>query len=401
MKLGMIGETVVNLMFTYERIMPPSENTAVNRIGVLFREGLLTQDLVDILHALRKARNKAVHENYFSVKEGKELLQMAGPCEWFMQTYGDWNYQAVPFVMPTDSQEQDVADTDDAQEQSLVKETEEKATASNSVTKEKRRQQAAKATSQRQKTEAEIRYIIDQQLRQVGWEADTENLRFSNGTRPTKGRNLAIAEWPTNSTVGNHGHADYALFIGLQFVGIIEAKAEHKDIPTVIDYQGKDYPHNIRVEDARYQVGTWGSYKVPFTFSTNGRPCLEQYKTKSGIWFLDLRRFSNVPKALRGRMSPENLLDLLGKDIDAGNRALEQMPFDLLWDKDGLNLCDYQLRAIQAAEQAIMDGKNTALIAMATGTGKTRIVLGMIYRTVATWIRGSLSISLSSNPLML
>lgn len=385
MKLGMIGETIVNLMFTYDRIMPPSENTAVNRIGVLFREGLLTQDLVDILHALRKVRNKAVHENYSSVEEGKVLLQMAHSlCEWFMQTYGDWNYQAVPFVMPTDSQEQDIADTDDAQEESLVKEAEEKAAASGSVTKEKRRQQAARAASQRQKTEAETRYIIDQQLRQVGWEADTENLRFSNGTRPAKGRNLAIAEWPTDSTVGNHGRADYALFIGLQFVGIIEAKAEHKDIPSVIDYQGKDYPRNIRVEDARYQVGTWGSYKVPFTFATNGRPYLEQYKTKSGIWFLDLRRSSNVPKALRGWMSPENLLDLLGKDIDAGNRALEQMPFDLLRDKDGLNLRDYQLRAIQAAEQAIMDGKNTALLAMATGTGKTRTVLGMIYRFLKT-----------------
>lgn len=385
MKLGMIGETVVNLMFTYDRIMPPSENTAVNRIGVLFREGLLTQDLVDSLHALRKVRNKAVHENYSSVEEGKVLLQMAHSlCEWFMQTYGDWNYQSIPFVMPTDSQKQDIADTDDAQEESLVKEAEEKAAASNSVTKEKRRQQAARAASQRQKTEAETRYIIDQQLRQVGWEADTENLRFSNGTRPAKGRNLAIAEWPTNSTVGNHGRADYALFIGLQFVGIIEAKAEHKDIPSVIDYQGKDYPRNIRVEDARYQVGTWGSYKVPFTFATNGRPYLEQYKTKSGIWFLDLRRSSNVPKALRGWMSPENLLDLLGKDIDAGNRALEQMPFDLLRDKDGLNLRDYQLRAIQAAEQAIMDGKNTALLAMATGTGKTRTVLGMIYRFLKT-----------------
>ena len=58
MKLGMIGETVVNLMFTYDRIMHPSENTAVNRIGVLFREGLLTQDLVDVLHALRKVRNR-------------------------------------------------------------------------------------------------------------------------------------------------------------------------------------------------------------------------------------------------------------------------------------------------------------------------------------------------------
>ena len=385
MKLGMIGETVVNLMFTYDRIAPPSENTAVNRIGVLFREGLLTQDLVDILHALRKVRNKAVHENYSSVEDGKVLLQMAHSlCEWFMQTYGDWNYHTVPFVMPTDLQEQDLADTDDAQEESLVKEAEEKAATSGPVTKEKRRQQAARAASQRQKTEAETRYIIDQQLRQVGWEADTENLRFSNGTRPTKGRNLAIAEWPTDSTVGNHGRADYALFIGLQFVGIIEAKAEHKDIPSVIDYQGKDYPRNIRVEDARYQVGTWGSYKVPFTFATNGRPYLEQYKTKSGIWFLDLRRSSNVPKALRGWMSPENLLDLLGKDIDAGNRALEQMPFDLLRDKDGLNLRDYQLRAIQAAEQAIMDGKNTALLAMATGTGKTRTVLGMIYRFLKT-----------------
>ena len=386
MKLGMIGETVVNLMFTYDRIMPPSENTAVNRIGVLFREGLLTQDLVDILHALRKVRNKAVHENYSSVEEGKVLLQMAHSlCEWFMQTYGDWNYQTVPFVMPTESQEQDIADTDDAQEESLVKEAEEKAAASsNSVTKEKRRQQAAKAASQRQKTEAETRYIIDQQLRQVGWEADTENLRFSNGTRPAKGRNLAIAEWPTDSTVGNHGRADYALFIGLQFVGIIEAKAEHKDIPSVIDYQGKDYPRNIRVDDAQYQVGSWGSYKVPFTFATNGRPYLEQYRTKSGIWFLDLRKPSNVPKALRGWMSPENLLDLLGKDIDAGNRALEQMPFDLLRDKDGLNLRDYQLRAIQAAEQIIMEGKNTALLAMATGTGKTRTVLGMIYRFLKT-----------------
>lgn len=387
MKLGMIGETIVNLMFTYDRITLPTDNTAANRIAVLFREGLLTQDLVDILHALRKVRNKAVHENYTSVEEGKALLQMAHSlCEWFMQTYGDWDYENKPFAMPSDLPEtENVMDaSDEVLEENLFKEAEEKAAASDSVTKEKRRKQAARAASQRQKTEAETRYIIDHQLRQVGWEADTENLRFSKGTRPAKGRNLAIAEWPTDSTVGNHGRADYALFIGLRFVGIIEAKAEHKDIPSVIDYQGKDYPRNIRVDDAQYQVGSWGSYKVPFTFATNGRPYLEQYKTKSGIWFQDLRKSSNVPKALRGWMSPENLMELLGKDIDAGNRALEQMPFDLLRDKDGLNLRDYQLRAIQAAEQAIIDGKNTALLAMATGTGKTRTVLGMIYRFLKT-----------------
>lgn len=387
MKLGMIGETVVNLMFAYDRITPPTENTAVNRITTLSREGLLPRDLVDILHSLRKARNKAVHENYSSIEEGKVLLQMAHSlCEWFMQTYGYWDYQPVPFVMPTAVPSTNTADisSDEAKEASLVKDAEAKAAASDLVAKEVRRQQAAKAASQRQKTEAETRFIIDQQLQQVGWEADTENLRYSNGTRPVKGRNLAIAEWPTDSTVGNHGRADYALFIGLQLVGIIEAKAEHKDIPSVIDYQGKEYPRNIRASDAQYQIGTWGNYKVPFTFATNGRPYLEQLKTKSGIWFLDLRQVSNVPKPLRGWMSPANLLDLLGKDIDAGNKALEQMPFDLLRDKDGLNLRNYQLRAIQAAEQAIIGGKNTALLAMATGTGKTRTVLGMIYRFLKT-----------------
>ena len=64
--------------------------------------------------------------------------------------------------------------------------------------------------------------------------------------------------------------------MGTKLVGIIEAKAEHKDIPSVIDYQGKDYPRNIRKEDAEYQIGTWGEFKFPFTFATNGRPYLEQ-----------------------------------------------------------------------------------------------------------------------------
>ena len=386
MKLGMIGETVVNLMFTYDHITLPAENTAVNRITVLFREGLLTQDLVDILHALRKVRNKAVHENYASVTEGKTLLQMAHSlCEWFMQTYGDWNYQHHEFVMPAPQQAKVIDKAAEEQmETRLTQEAEVKAAQTEAIPKDSRRKRASQMASQRQRTETETRFLIDQQLRQVGWEADTENLRFSKGTRPVKGRNIAIAEWPTSSTIGDHGRADYALFIGLQFVGIIEAKAEHRDIPSVIDYQGKDYPRNIRSEDAQYQVGTWGSCKVPFTFATNGRPYLEQFKTKSGIWFLDLRQSSNVPKALRGWMSPDNLLELLGKDIDAGNRALEQLPFDLLRDKDGLNLRDYQLRAIQAAEQAIIEGKNTALLAMATGTGKTRTVLGMIYRFLKT-----------------
>ena len=387
MKLGMIGETIVNLMFTYDKLPLPIENTSVKRIEVLSREGLLTQDLVDILHALRKARNKAAHENYTSISQGKSLLQMAHSlCEWFMQTYGDWGYQPQPFVMPTEQPVSPVINADEQKllEDQLAKEAEAKAAQTESVARELRRKQATKAASQRQKSEAETRYMIDEQLRQVGWEANTEIFRYSKGTRPQKGHNIAIAEWPTNSTVGKAGYADYALFVGLQLVGIIEAKAEHKDIPSVIDYQGKDYPRNIRPEDAAYQIGTWGEYKVPFTFATNGRPYLEQYKTKAGIWFLDLRQSSNAPKALRGWLSPNGIMELLERDIAAGNQTLKKTSYDLLTDKDGLNLRPYQLNAIKAAEQAIIDGKESVLLAMATGTGKTRTVLGMIYRFLTT-----------------
>ncbi len=392
MKLGMIGETIVNLMFTYDKIPLPYDNSAVNRINVLSSEGLLTRDLVDILHALRKVRNKAVHENYAEASECPVFLQMAHSLsEWFMQTYGDWNYQHQDFVVPEEESEKkndkiiiSSKAQEEEKEEKLTKDAIAYAERAEMVDKKVRLKQANKMAGQRQKSEAETRYMIDEQLRQVGWEANTQEIRYAKGARPEKGHNMAIAEWPTASTASKKGYADYALFIGEKFVGIIEAKAEHRDIPSVIDYQGKNYPRNIRKEDAKYQIGTWGDFKVPFTFATNGRPYLEQFKTKSGIWFLDLREASNAPTALHGWISPDGIMELLEKDIQAGNHALQAMPYDLLTDKDGLNLREYQIKAIQAAEKAVIAGQREILIAMATGTGKTRTVLGMIYRFLKT-----------------
>lgn len=387
MKLGMIGETIVNLIFTYDKLPLPYDNTAVNRIDTLYREGLITHDLADILHALRKKRNLAVHENYASVEDGKALIQMAySLTEWFMQTYGDWNYQSKPFVMPPDSAVAVSIDkaAEEAKEDLLMDAAAKVAAAAPAVSMDDRRKQAGKAAGRRFKSEAETRYLIDEQLRKVGWEADTEKLRYSKGTRPAKGHNIAIAEWPTDSTVGNKGYVDYALFVGTQLVATVEAKAIHKDIPSVIDYQCKDYSRNIRAEDAKYQIGSWGKFKVPFTFATNGRPYLEQYDTKSGVWFLDLRQPDNVPKAMKGWMSPTGMMEQLEKDIQAKDQALKAMPYDLLRDKDGLNLREYQLKAIQAAENAILNGQQSILLAMATGTGKTRTILGMIYRFLKT-----------------
>ena len=391
MKLGMIGETIVNLICKFDRVQLPFENTAAVRIDILYREDLIDSEIQDVLHSLRKARNRAVHENYSNIDDGKSLLQMAfSLCVWFYQVYGDYSYQPAAFVMPSEEAKPAPListlqkNQEEEHEQELMALAEEAASAAPTVDRKERKKKAVHAANQRPKSEAETRYLIDEQLRKVGWEADTNELRYSKGTRPKKGHNMAIAEWPTDSTVGNSGRCDYVLFIGEKMVATVEAKAMDKDISSVIDYQCKDYSRLIRNEDKKYQISQWGEYKVPFTFATNGRPYLEQYKTMSGIWFHDLREPSNAPMAMRGWMSPIGMAELLDKDIEIGNRKLGDMSFDLLRDKDGLNLREYQVEAIEAAEDAIIGGAKTVLLAMATGTGKTRTVLGMIYRFLKT-----------------
>ena len=386
-KLGMFGERLILEIFAFEHIPEPTvDNTHSNRIRLLKREGLIPKKIDDILYSIRKTRNNAVHSGEDSVDDAKILLQMTyNLSTWFMEVYGDWGYIPADFVMPEKVVLPDY--------EVIIKEQEDKIAAlshqvesvstqaSNKSTTE--RVQKAETTSENMElSEAETRYLIDEQLRKYGWEADTNNIRYSKGTRPQKGKNLAIAEWPTDSKVSKNGYADYALFVGLQLVGIVEAKKANIDIPSVIDYQCKDYAQLIKPEHNEYVINQWGSYKVPFVFATNGRKYLKQIETKSGIWFLDLRNNSNAPKALQGWISPQGITELLEKDISSANATLQNTPFDLLRDPDGLNLREYQIRAIEAAEKAVIDGKRTVLLSMATGTGKTRTILGMIYRFI-------------------
>ena len=381
-KLGMMGETIVNLMLKLDGTNPPeSDNTHANRIRILKKEGLLPRDIDDILYALRTTRNDAIHQNFADTEKCKTLMEMAHSLSvWFMQTYGDWNFNATKFALPSDNTIDLTAVI--LEKENMIDELTKRISniPSQDISSNARQKQANKAASLINLSEKETRYLIDEQLRQVGWEVDTDNLRYAKGTRPQKGKNIAIAEWPTNSQLGSRGFADYALFVGTKLVAVVEAKKALMDVPNVIDVQGKDYARNIKKEDSDYIIGQWQEYKVPFVFATNGRKYLEQYREKSGIWFLDLRKDSNIPKPLRGWVSPQGILEWLEKDIDATNQQLKNTSKDLLTDKDGLNLREYQVEAISAVENAIMDGEDKALLSMATGTGKTRTILGMIYR---------------------
>lgn len=381
-KIGLLCEGMVKVMFAMDDITLPEHTDAAERIDILSRRGLLPKNVAEAFHLVRKVRNKAAHEG-LSLPEKQTLyyLQITHSlCGWFYQAYGDEHYQYAAFVTPGESSASAPAPTTEAADEKLVAQAETRAAEAPAAPEARRRELAEKASSRRYVSEAETRLLIDEQLRKAGWEADTENLRHSKGTRPAPGRNIAIAEWPTDSPKGTHGFADYALFIGMKLVAVIEAKAAHKAIPSVLDQQCKEYASHIRAEDQPHVIQEWNGYRAPFIFATNGRPYIKQWEEQSGICFQDLREKSNAPKALHGWMSPAGMEELLERDIAAGNRRLSELPRDFLTDKDGLNLREYQLRAIQAAEDAIVSGRERVLLAMATGTGKTRTVLGMMYR---------------------
>ena len=60
-KLGLLSERLVSEILAYEKITPGEESTHAERIQIARREGLLPQNIDDILYALRKGRNDAVH----------------------------------------------------------------------------------------------------------------------------------------------------------------------------------------------------------------------------------------------------------------------------------------------------------------------------------------------------
>lgn len=384
-KQGMLAEVMVKYMLAYDGISEPNyDNTHANRIRLLKRNDLLPHEIDNTLYILRIDRNNAAHNG---ADEGEKALNnlalLYELCVWYMQTYGDYSYRPVGYIQPEDitiSLDELEKENRELEERNKALLVELQRIQKDGKSDSARRAIAYKKAMNVKLSEAQTRELIDEQLRKVGWDADTGTIRYSKGIRPVKGKNLAIAEWPTDSKTGNGGYADYALFIGEKMVGIIEAKKKHTNISSVLDGQCKEYARMIKTEHEKYVLKQYGEYKVPFLFATNGRDYIKQYEEMSGIWFLDTRQQFNTSKALAGWPSPQGMEQDLERDIVEADRKLAATGYELLEDSNGLGLRYYQVEAVKAAEKAIAEHKNTVLLAMATGTGKTRTVLGMIYR---------------------
>jgi type I restriction enzyme, R subunit len=190
---------------------------------------------------------------------------------------------------------------------------------------------------------------IDPKLRAAGWTV----VRYDANRPLSMCHGSAIEEYPTAN-----GPADYALCVGGQIVGIVEAKRLTVG------------PQNVLTQAERYARGVEGSqfdfrgFHVPFLYATNGEV----------IWHHDIRHPLERSRQLREFHSPAALAEALTRSLDATVQRLAVTP------NDHPHLRPYQRDASEAVEQAIADRKRRMLVAMATGTGKTFTTVNHVYR---------------------
>jgi type I restriction enzyme R subunit len=396
-----------------------------------------------LFHLLRRTGNQAAHEldHGIGYREGLEALRVAREVSiWFHRSFGgDPDFKPGPFVMPDDpsrelatlqqqiaqlrsqltdsqtaqasqSQLAQLMERQAAQERAMAQRAQEenaiyqqlaeeasaryaalqaqfdtslqlKSDQSSGETVSRFAQRATDAARRVQIDEAATRKIIDVQLADAGWEADTEHLTYAAGARPERGKNKAIAEWPTQGQQS----ADYVLFAGLTPVAAVEAKRQNVNVPGKIP-QAKRYARGFRLGDTHQPAwllaglaGPWPDgqgelFRLPFVYSSNGRPYVKQLPEVSGTWFRDVRAPSNTARPLASFHSPQGLLDQLTRSREEAEHRLKHESFAYL------HLRGYQDKAIAAVEAALADGRKTCLLAMATGTGKTRTIIGLMYR---------------------
>ncbi|WP_294323921.1 DUF4145 domain-containing protein [uncultured Chryseobacterium sp.] len=260
------------------------DRTQIESIQLLTNKNILPEIVGSLFHSIRKSGNKATHTGESSRQEALFILKKVFTLsKWFFETYENDYIEDVSYILPTENSTADVEQLNEKLNQLTlqIQDYQDKITILNQSAQNirSRREKSVESAGRINWTELETRLeLIDEQLRQAGWECDTLNINYkTHKTLPQKGKNIAIAEWPCGSK-----YADYALFIGLELYGLIEAKKYGTDISTDL-HQSKIYAEKV-VADANFSIiDCWDNYKVPFLFSTNGRKYLEQIKTKSGI----------------------------------------------------------------------------------------------------------------------
>ena len=291
LKVRQLAELLAKLIAVQTGQFVAPEESQYELLRRLQDSGILPREVYQLFGEVRRTGNAANHALEGEHREALSALKLAWQLSlWFHRTFKNPSYKSGPFIPPTPPKDESdelraemerlntalhqyqethhaTAEQLEATEAKLRQAKSEQAfweqmaaeAEQAKVALEKRlAEQQAIVAAQPKNTwskfipaanaaasavnldEADTRKLIDQQLRQIGWEANSQTIKYNKGTRPINGRNLAIAEWPTES-----GPADYVLFVGLIPIAVVEAKRKNIDVSGSLQ-QAKRYSRTFK-----------------------------------------------------------------------------------------------------------------------------------------------------------
>ena len=357
-KLRTFCEFVVKDIYTQQTTIP---------LGISFKdlisecrnEEFIPGKILNLIDIIRIKGNLAIHEQKGSKEEALQALKdVYFIAYWYYILKTDKKPNFIPFKEPVNTDKKII----DEQKQLIEKlqkqleaQQQKQQITSEKLIKFKKRSADISNNKQFNFTEKQTRQkLIDLKLNKQGWEI----VDFKDDLNLMNLNNVAVRELPTKE-----GFADYALFVKGQLLGIIEAKKISVGSKNVIE-QAKRYS-----KDVIQGSGIWREYKVPFLYATNGET----------IHFLDIRNETNIQREILEFHNAVALDEKFQQEKINFKTWLDKNPIESYYNSDK-QLYPFQQKAINAAENAILDQKREMMLAMATGTGKTFTILSLIYR---------------------
>ena len=379
-KLRCFSELLVGVVYQEFRLPTFYSDKFIDRLENTHFADMVDQPILDKLHAIRKAGNKAVHDGKFNRGDSQWLLKEAHILgSWLLLTSGKGSAtDLTPYVevkaepkpkAKADASQQ--AEQNKAQSQQLeqalkeleaTKLSQQKVLAENAKLKHqvdatqasKNRKASDQAKSQIDLNEAETRRrLIDTELHSRGWDIDlmhgksTEQVSFEE----------QVDGQPTATGIG---YCDYVLWgDDGKPLAVIEAKRTLRNVnegreQAVLYADALEKKHGQR----------------PVIFYTNGH---------------DIRILDDAqgykPRKLYSFYSKESLEYLIRQRRT--RKELSKTPINL-----EIAGRDYQIETITRICERFSDNYRKALVVQATGTGKTRVSIALTKRLIdAGWAK--------------
>jgi type I restriction enzyme, R subunit len=364
-------EAIVHWLYRHD---PALRMPYSRKLGALIYEptfqDLLPEAVYQKVTLIQKQGNQAVHERrqverYDALQTVKELHHL---CYWLVRTYAPdhtregaaWSDGRIPIPSGSNSPKTSRAALQQleanlaARNAEVLKAQQEKDALDGDVQRLREELARVRAASQQKPdphdySEADTRtYLIDVELRRAGWPLDQE-----------RDREYQVTGMPNTKGVG---YADYVLWgDDGKPLGVVEAKKSTVD-PEVGRQQAKLYADSLAQMHGRR----------PVIFTTNGY--------RHTIW----DDTAYPPRRIAGFYKKDELERLI-------LRRTQRVALDVAEIRPTIADRSYQKRAIGSIAQRFTEARRTALLVMATGTGKTRTAIALVdLLQRAGWVKRAL-----------